>query len=632
MAKTNQQIFLIDFDSTFIKSEGLDELAATALQKNSNKKETLEKIKLLTQQGMDGKIPFGKSLKDRLNLLRANRTHVEKTAKLLKKNISSSILRNKSFFKTYADNIYIISGGFKELVLPVVKPFGIKENHVFANTFIFDKNDNIVGIDKKNPLSQNDGKVKLLRSLKLKGEITEIGDGYTDYKLKEAGLVDHFIAFTENIEREIVTKKADQVAASFDEFLFINNLPMSLSYPKNRISVLMLENVSQTAVAAFEKEGYEVSWYTKSLPEEELLEKVKNASVLCVRSRTAVTPKVVEHAQRLLSVGTFTIGTNHLHLPSLTQKGIAAFYAPYSSTRSVVELVIGEMIMLIRNVFEKSTKMHQGIWDKSAGGSHEVKGKKLGIIGYGNIGTQVGLIAEALGMHVYFYDTVEKPVLGNAIKCDTLDELLKKSDVVTVHVDGNQKNTNLISEKEFHHMKNGIFFINASRGFVVDQQALIKYLQLGKIKGAAIDVFPKEPKANGDPFLSQLQNLPNVILTPHIGGSTEEAQGNIAQFVSNKIIEYINSGSTYLSINLPNIQTPEQNHAHRFLHMHKNVPGVLAQINSVLAENNINVLGQYLKTNEDLGYVVTDVNKKHEGEVLNILKHIPDTIRFRVLY
>ncbi len=632
MQKKNQQYFLIDFDSTFVKSEGLDELASIALKNTPDKTTTLEKIKHLTQQGMDGTIPFRKSLEERLRLLQANREHVEKTAKVLKKKITTSIFRNKSFFKTYAKNIYIISGGFKEFITPVVNPFGINENHIFANTFLFDGKNNIIGFDKANPLSQNDGKVKLLKTLKLKGEIIVIGDGYTDYKLKEAGLVNRFIAFTENIEREIVAKNADGVIASFDEFLYENNLPMSLSYPKTKLSVLMLENIDQNAVDAFEKEGYTVEWHTKSLPEEELLKKVKDVSILCVRSRTAVTPKLIEAAHRLLSVGTFTIGTNHLHIPSLTQKGIAAFNAPYSSTRSVVELVIGEMIMLTRNIFEKNAKMHQGIWDKSAKGSYEVKGKNLGIIGYGTIGTQVGLIAEALGMHVYYYDVIEKPILGNATKCDTLEELLKKSDIVTLHVDGNKNNTNLISEKEFQLMRDGVIFINASRGFVVDQQALIKYLKQGRVKGAAIDVFPKEPKGNDDPFLSELQNLPNVILTPHIGGSTEEAQKNIAEFVSNKIIDYINSGNTYLSITLPNIQPQEQGHAHRFLHIHKNTPGILAQINSTLAKHNINILGQSLKTNEEIGYVITDVNKKHQNAVIEALKKIPSTIRFRVLY
>lgn len=632
MRKKLPQIFLIDFDSTFIKSEGLDELAAIALKKTPNKQILLTKIKELTKQGMEGKIPFSESLTKRVKLLQANRSDVEKVVKVLKKKISTSILRNKKFFKTYADTIYIISGGFKEFVVPVVAPFGIKEDHIFANTFLFDENDAIIGFDKNNPLSQNDGKVKLVQSLHLTGEITEIGDGYTDYTLKKQGLVKKFIAFTENIQREIVTKKADQVASSFDEFLYVNHLPMSISYPKNRISVLMLENIDQNAVQAFEKEGYQVAWYEKSLPEDELLEKIQDISVLCVRSATKVTQKLVEHAPRLLTVGTFTIGTNNLHLPSLTQKGIAAFNAPYSSTRSVVELVIGEMIMLLRHVFEKSTNLHQGIWDKSAKESYEVKGKTLGIIGYGTIGSQVGLIAETLGMDVYCYDTIEKPLLGNAQKCETLDELLRKSDIITVHVDGQIKNTKLIGEKEFSHIKNGVFFINASRGFVVDQDALVKYIKLGKIKGAAIDVFPQEPKSNKELFVSDLRNLPNVILTPHIGGSTEEAQRNIAKFVSHKIIDYINSGSTYLSVNLPNIQPAEQKHVHRLLHIHNNVPGILAQINNILANHHSNIIDQSLKTNEDIGYVITDVNKKHHQEVLNALKQIPDTIRFRVLY
>lgn len=632
MPKTNQKFYLIDFDSTFIKSEGLDELAAVALQKNKKREEVLNKIKSLTQAGMDGKIAFGKSLKNRIELLKANRTHVEKTAKILKKNISSSILRNKSFFKSYSENIYIISGGFKEFILPVVKPFGIKEDHIFANTFIFDKKGNIRGVDQTNPLAHDNGKATLVKSLKLDGEIIVIGDGYTDFQLKEAGLVKKFIAFTENIEREIVTKKADHIVSSFDEFLYVNNLPMSISYPKNRISVLLLENIDNNAVINFEKEGYKVTYYEKSLPEEELIEKIKDTSILGVRSRTVITPSLIQHANKLLALGVFAIGTNNIHLPSLTQKGITCFNAPYSNTRSVVELVLGEIIMLMRHVFEKSTKMHEGIWEKSAKGSYEVKGKTLGIIGYGNIGTQLGLVAESLGMHVYFYDKVEKLILGNAKKCESLEELLKKSDVVTIHVDGNVSNKNLINEKLFSLMKEGVIFINACRGFVVDEEALIANLKKGKIRGAAIDVFPKEPKSNKDPFLSELRKFPNVILTPHIGGSTEEAQANIAQYVSQKLIEYINTGSTFLSVNIPNTQLPEQGKSHRLLHMHKNVPGVLAQINNTFANNHINILGQYLKTNDEIGYVITDVDDKHDKKFLEILKKIPDTIRFRVLY
>lgn len=633
MEQKTKQYFIIDFDNTFIKSEGLEELAAIALKNNPQKETVLEKIKELTTLGMEGKIPFEESLNKRLELLKANRQDVEKLAAHLKKNISDSILRNKKFFKTFKDNIYIISGGFKDFIIPVIKPFGIPESHVFANTFIYDNKGNITDFDKTNPLSQENGKAKLVKSLNLTDADTYvIGDEYTDYKLKELGLVKEFIAFTENIERDVVINKADRVAPTFDEFLYINKLPMSLSYPKNRINVMLLENIDKDAVTRFEKEGYSVTYYEKSLPEEELAEKIKNVFILGIRSGTRITPKVLQNADHLLTVGAYCIGTNQIDLLSCAQQGITVFNAPYSNTRSVVELIIGEIIMLFRDVVNKSNKMHKGIWDKSAKGVHEIRGKTLGIIGYGNIGSQVSVLAESLGMKVIFYDIVEKLALGNAKRCKTMQELLKTADIITVHVDGSPQNINLISEKELHAMKDDLIFLNASRGFVVDINALVKYLKNGKIKGAAIDVFPKEPKGKDDPFISELQQFPNVILTPHIGGSTEEAQKNIAEFVSTKIIEYINSGNTYLSVNIPNIQVPPQNHTHRLLHLHENVPGIMAKINSILAENNINIEGQYLKTNEQIGYVITDVNKKYDVQVLDILKKIPHTIRFRVLY
>ena len=633
MEQKTKQYFIIDFDNTFIKSEGLEELAAIALKNNPQKETVLEKIKELTTLGKEGKISFEESLNKRLELLKANRQDVEKLAAHLKKNISDSILRNKNFFKTFKDNIYIISGGFKDFIIPVIKPFGIPESHVFANTFIYDNKGNITDFDKTNPLSQENGKAKLVKSLNLTDADTYvIGDEYTDYKLKELGLVKEFIAFTENIERDVVINKADRVAPTFDEFLYINKLPMSLSYPKNRINVMLLENIDKDAVTRFEKEGYSVTYYEKSLPEEELAEKIKNVFILGIRSGTRITPKVLQNADHLLTVGAYCIGTNQIDLLSCAQQGITVFNAPYSNTRSVVELIIGEIIMLFRDAVNKSNKMHKGIWDKSAKGAHEIRGKTLGIIGYGNIGSQVSVLAESLGMKVIFYDIVEKLALGNAKRCKTMQELLKTADIITVHVDGSLQNINLISEKELHAMKDDLIFLNASRGFVVDINALVKYLKNGKIKGAAIDVFPKEPKGKDDPFISELQQFPNVILTPHIGGSTEEAQKNIAEFVSTKIIEYINSGNTYLSVNIPNIQVPPQNHTHRLLHLHENVPGIMAKINSILAENTINIEGQYLKTNEQIGYVITDVNKKYDVQVLDILKKIPHTIRFRVLY
>jgi len=432
--------------------------------------------------------------------------------------------------------------------------------------------------------------------------------------------------------RKSVIKEADQIAPNFDEFLYANKLPASISYPKNRIKTLLLENINQEAVKTFEKEGYVVEYYEKTLPHDELMEKIKNISILGIQSSTKINEELLKKAGRLISLGAFCIGTNQINLSIASQKGIAIFNAPYSNTRSVVELMIGEIIVLMRNIIDKNNLLHKGIWNKSTVNSHEIRGKTLGIIGYGNIGSQLSVLAESLGMQVLFYDKAAKLALGNAKKCLSLKEVFKNSDIISVHVDGNPENKNLISGKEFKIMKDGVIFLNASRGFVVDIQALSKYIKEGKIGGVAIDVFPDEPKNKGDQFISELQNLPNVILTPHIGGGTEEAQKNIGEFVSHKIIDYINTGNTMLSVNFPNVQLPALHNSHRLLHIHKNVPGILAQINNILAKNNINIEGQYLKTNEEIGYVITDINKRHNHSFLVELKNIRDTIHSRILY
>lgn len=319
-------------------------------------------------------------------------------------------------------------------------------------------------------------------------------------------------------------------------------------------------------------------------------------------------------------------------MKAAAQKGTVIFNAPYSNTRSVVELVIGETIMLYRQIFEKNKKLHQGVWDKSVKDCCEIRGKKLGIIGYGNIGSQLSVLAESLGMEVYFYDIEDKLSLGNAKKCASLDKLLKKADVVTLHVDGRAVNKHLIGYQQFNLMKDKVIFLNLSRGFVVDMKALVANVKNGKVAGAAIDVFQDEPKTNNEKFYSQLQNFPNIILTPHIGGNTQEAQKNIGEFVAKKIVDYINTGNTMLSANFPNIQFPKQKKFHRLIHIHKNLPGILAKINGTLGKSNINIEGQYLKTDENIGYVITDVNKKYSQNVIGELKKIPETIRFRILY
>lgn len=632
MKEDQHKYFIIDFDSTFIKTESLEELAWYVLRNKPNREETLKQIESLTKAGMEGKIGFGESLEKRLKLLQFNKKDLEEVIKILKRKITSSFARNKKFFRQYKDSIYIITGGFKEWVEPVVCDFGISEDHILANSFIFDTKGVYKRYDTTNVLSHKNGKAKAVAGLKLEGEVIVIGDGYTDYEIKQKVPASKFVAFTENIYRENVVKGADEVVFNLDEFLYAHKLPMSVSFPKNRIKVLLLENISHNAVTKFEKEGYRVEWYEKSLTEEELKNKIKDIHILGIRSRTNVPQSIIQSSAHLYSVGAFCIGTDKVDLIAAADAGVAVFNAPYSNTRSVVELALGEIIMLMRKTFEKSNHLHYGVWDKSAKQSNEIRGKTLGIIGYGNIGSQLSVLAESLGMRVLFYDIVEKLALGNARRCRNLKELLTKSDIITVHVDGRKENKHLIGDKEFRMMRKGVVFLNLSRGFIVDIQALAKYLKNGTLRGAGVDVFPKEPKGKDEPFVSMLQNLPNVILTPHVGGSTIEAQDNIGLFVADKIIEFMNTGSTYLSVNMPMIQLPKQVNSHRMLHMHQNVPGILAQINQVFANYDINVIGQYLKTNEEIGYVITDVNKKYDDKVVKELRQVEGTIRLRVLY
>lgn len=624
--------YIIDFDSTFTQVEGLDELAQIALSGHPDRERIVSEIRLLTEKGMNGEMSFAEGLRQRIELLSAHRTHLDTLVTFLKTKISPSFLRNGEFFKENAAHIYVVSSGFKEFIIPVVTELGVKPENVYANEFRFDVNDRIVGIDDSNVLSTDGGKIKLLRSLDLAGDIYVIGDGYTDYELRAAGLANRFYAFTENVERSKVVAVADHVVPSLDDFLFHNNMTRSQSYPKSRIKVLLLENVHPVAVQAFKDEGFNVEFVKGALDEEELCERIKDVSIIGIRSKTQITAKVLEHANRLMAIGAFCIGTNQIDLEAATQKGVAVFNAPYSNTRSVVELAVGEMIVLIRNIVTKSNQMHQGIWDKSANGSFEVRGKKLGMIGYGNIGTQLSVVAEALGMEVYFYDIVDKLALGNARKVRSLEELLQLADVISLHVDGRKENTNLIGKREFDMMKQGVIFMNLARGHVVEIPALAEAIRSGKVAGAAIDVFPKEPKTNDEEFVSELRGLPNVLLSPHIGGSTEEAQENIGQFVPSKLLQYINNGSTYGSVNFPEVQLPQLHRSHRLLHIHHNVPGILAKLNALFAQNNINITGQYLKTNEDIGYVIVDIAKNYPEEFIKELRAIEGTIRFRMLY
>lgn len=632
MIEEKKRTFVFDFDSTLTQVEAFEELAEVSLKGDPKKKEKIAQIARITDQGVDGDITFTESLEKRLKILNAHRDHLEPLVRRLKRKISTSISRNKEFFKDYADDIYIVSCGFKEFIDPIMASYNIPSERIYANTFKFNRAGRIVGFDRENDLSKPDGKIDQLKKMELPGEVHMIGDGFSDYQTRAAGIADKFHAFTENVQRKNILDKADHIAPSLDEILYTEKLPMSISYPKNRIKVLLLEGIHEHAVEQLRSEGYQVDLLPGSLNESELCQAVKGKHILGIRSKTQITQKVIDAADRLLAIGAFCIGTNQIDLDACQQKGICVFNAPFSNTRSVVEMVIGEMIMLMRGTHQKSMNMHRGVWDKSAKGSFEIRGKKLGIVGYGNIGSQLSVLAEALGMQVMYYDVGEKLALGNAQRASSLRDLIKKADVVTLHVDGRESNNGMIGKKELSWMKDGAVFINLARGKVVDLDALKAVLESGKLAGAAIDVFPKEPKSNDEPFECAFTGMNNVILTPHVGGSTIEAQKNIAAYVPEALVNYVNTGDSFASVNLPGIRVPEVKGAHRLLHIHENIPGIMARINNIFSRFNINVVGQYLKTNEKVGYLVTDIDKEYNSDVVDELKRIDHTIKLRVLY
>jgi D-3-phosphoglycerate dehydrogenase / 2-oxoglutarate reductase len=398
------------------------------------------------------------------------------------------------------------------------------------------------------------------------------------------------------------------------------------------VRVLLLEQIHPDAEEILRSAGFEVEAVARALDEDELVERIGGVSLLGIRSKTHVTQRVLDAADRLIAIGAFCIGTNQIDLGAATEHGVTVFNAPFSNTRSVVELAIAEIIAMTRRLTEKNALMHDGVWDKSADGAHEVRGRTLGIVGYGNIGTQLSVLAENLGMKVVFYDTADKLALGNARQCTSLKELLADSDVVTLHVDGRATNENFFGESDFATMRQGSLFLNLSRGFVVDYAALRAHIESGHIAGAAVDVFPVEPKGRGDEFVSELRGLSNVILTPHIGGSTEEAQQDIGRFVAGKFRDFMLDGSTAMSVNVPGLALPRARNTLRMIYLHRNVPGVLARVNGLLAEGGVNVEAQLLGTRGDLGYVVTDSASGTTQAIVDSIRALPETISLRVIF
>ena len=623
---------IFDFDSTLVGFETLEALADIALAGSPEADQVRAQIADLTDRAMSGEIAFGEALRRRLALLPLTRAHIATLAETAPDHLTASVRRNLNFFQQHKGKVVILSGGFREVIAPVAEMLGVSLDRVLCNDLVYDADDRVTGVDDANPLSQADGKPAVIHAQKLSGRVVMVGDGWNDAEVKLAGAADVFYAFTEVARRAPVVEVADAEAASLDEVLHAEGLVGRWSFPRSRMKMLLLENIHPAAVERLEEAGYSVETVKGALDEDDLIAAIKGVHVLGIRSKTTVSRRVLEEADRLMAVAAFCIGTNQIDLDAASDHGVAVFNAPYSNTRSVVELAIGLMIVLMRDVVDKSAAMHVGQWNKSATGSKELRGKTLGIVGYGAIGSQLSVLAENLGMRVLFYDLSERLALGNARRMRSLDALLAESDVVTLHVDGRRENSNIFGAAQFARMKEGALFLNLSRGHVVDVGALSQAMGSGRVAGAAVDVFPEEPRTNSDPFESPLQGMKNMILTPHIGGSTEEAQEAIAEFAAERLLGYLNRGDTTFSVNLPNVQLAEVSGAHRILHIHKNQPGVLAELNRALAAAGLNILGQHLKTDERTGYVITDVDRDYDPEALRTLKTVPGTLKFRTLH
>ncbi len=618
---------IIDFDSTFMQVEALEELGEIVLKNPKEKATVLQEIKDITNLGMEGKLSFHESLTKRMDLLTIHRTDVEKLVKRLRKKVSVSFSRNKAFFKKYKGQIYIISSGFKDFIVPVVAPYEIEAGFVLANTFTYDEAGWVTGFDRNNPLAFSKGKPKVLQQLNLDGEIWVIGDGYTDYEMVEAGIAHKFFAFTENVLRESLLDKAHHVTPSFDEFLFVNRMPRALSYPKNRIGVVLERDIPAEAAAQFRDEGYQVEVLEAPLTEEALRQRASELSILGVLPGTFISPSFLASAGRLMAVGVLGAGGPVRQVgPVAAAQGVALFDAPYTHTRAQAEMVLAQMIFLLRGPATWTDAL------PDSRPSYELRGKTLGIVGYGHSGQQLSILAEALGMEVLYADLDNKPALGNARQVGSLTELVRMADVISLHLDHRPENKDLFNAATLRRMPSNAVLLNFSNGEAIDLPALASLLESGKFLGAALDTLPSAPTGQQLSAIARLRQIPRVRITPGIGGDTVESRLRAASFVPARLIEYVNTGATHGSLNFPELQLPVLKDAHRLIHIHLNRPGILAQINNILAEHRINILGQYLKTNDQIGYAITDIDKRYSKKVLNELKRIEHTIKFRTLY
>jgi len=638
---------IFDFDSTIINAEGVDLILKKALERTSAERRTalLDRLQDLTDKATSGGMPLGEALHRRFELTAVLKTDVAAVAAQIIDAITPMVRETIQQLQQVGKQIYVFSTSFAELVRPVTDALMISWDHVFTNQLIYDLADQVVGFNEKNPLFLSVGKSFVAEQMKndgrLPGATVVVGDGNTDLALRKSGIAQLFVYFSGSKVQEEIRQQADFSIERFDQLLplFFSEDEYSSAMAQRALdetangavqpSILLVENVHPLAVERFQEAGYPVRAEKKSLSIADLDERGRSVQVLGMRSQSRLDGAAIAALPNLWVVGAFCIGINQIDLDAAARAGVPVFNAPYSNTRSVAELVVGETILLMRRISEKSGAAHRGEWMKSAVGCAEIRGKTVGIVGYGHIGSQVSVLLEQLGMSVLFHDIVDKLPMGNAKRARHLDDLLQRADVVTLHVPDTPDTRNMISGLQLERMKKGSFLINSSRGGVVDIEALHQALQSGHLAGAAIDVFPKEPDHAGEAFTSPLQGAANVILTPHIGGSTEEAQENIAAYVSGKILNFLLTGSTQGAVNFPEVDLPRMPGTHRILHIHKNVPGVLAKINSVFARRNINVESQMLQTHDQIGYLIVDVDHHISGHVLELMRHITETVKIR---
>jgi D-3-phosphoglycerate dehydrogenase len=551
-----------------------------------------------------------------------------------------------SLLQSSGRKIFLFSTSLDLLVKPVADHLGICQDNVFTNRVVT-KDHRIIGTDTSRPLSQSLGKLYLAEKLRSEGRLSGstaiVGQSRSAVAIRRNDIAEMFIYFTGEKENEEIREQADFVIDRFDQLLSLffsddelSNMSVSFESPvvtSPRLGkapkILLLENIHPKASSRLSGIGFQITSQKSALDEKDLIQRGRGFHALGIRSKTHISAKTIGELKDLWVIGAFCIGTSQIDLDAAAQAGIPVFNAPYSNTRSVAELVVGETVMLMRRIFEKSTAAHQGRWLKTAQGSTEIRGKTAGIVGYGHIGSQVSVLLENLGMSVMFYDIVDKLPLGNAQQAASLYDLLEAADIITMHVPDTKETRGMIGKNELQRMKDGAFLINSSRGKVVDLVALKEAIEAGHIAGAAVDVFPDEPNRPDDEFSTPLQGLSNVILTPHIGGSTTEAQENIASYVSYKIEKYLTTGSTTGAVNFPEVDIPRLEGKHRILHIHKNVPGVLAKINTIFSQRRINVEGQMLQTRGDIGYLIVDVDHQISEQVFQLMLHITETIQVR---